>query len=248
MATEGYNGSFNPSKYNVLPDDKVFLIQCLHKFYSTLNSRGNLKILDYGCGPSLENDISAATKAAEITMADYCKPNRDHMKEWLKGTAKHDLSIYLKHFQPDIGADLKKAVAETERELKSKIKAVVWCDFTKDRPIEEGYEGPYDVVMALLCAGDAAGNSEEYISNLKRVLSLVRVGGTFVMCSYTDKEKAGIDHYYMGKRKFTAYYMTTETLQSTLLEIGLVDIQMQLVPANFRGHNLVFITAKRNGH
>ena len=245
---EGYDNSFNPSKYITLPDDKVFLMRCLHKFYSTLNGHDKLKILDYGCGPSLENEISAVSKAAEITMADYCKPNRDHVKEWLQGKAKHDLSVYLKHLQPDIrdDRDLERAVAaEAEKELKKKIKAVVWCDFTKDRPIEEGHEGPYDVVMALWCMGHAAGNAEEYATNLKRVLSLVRVEGILVMSSYTNKEKGGINHYYMGKRRLSVYCMTTETLCDILLDLGLVDVKLQKVTSNQEGFNVTFITAKK---
>ena len=97
------------------------------------------------------------------------------MKEWLKGTAEHDLSVHLKHLQPDIGADFEKAVAEIEKELKRKIKVVVWCDFTKDKTIEEGHEGPYDIVMALFTVGHSATNGDEYVAQLQRILSLVRV-------------------------------------------------------------------------
>ena len=176
---KGYDDKFDVTTYMVRPRDKEFIMKCLDRFFSTVSGCDDLKILDCGCGPSLDNSISAAPKAAEIVMADYCKPNRDHMKEWLKGAVKHDLSNYIKYSRPNIGADIEKAVAEVENELRSKTKAVVWCDFTKDKLIEEGYEGPYDVVMSFLCLEDAAGDSEEYVSNLKRILSLLQVNGTW---------------------------------------------------------------------
>ena len=51
---------------------------------------------------------------------------------------------------------------ERQKVLRDRVKAVVACDITKDQFIEEGYEGPYDVVKSLLCLGVPATNKDEY--------------------------------------------------------------------------------------
>ena len=48
-----------------------FLHRCLHKFFSSVDEKENLKVLDYACGPTIVNLVSAASKATEITLADY---------------------------------------------------------------------------------------------------------------------------------------------------------------------------------
>ena len=47
-------------------------------------------------------------------------------------------------------------------DMQKAIKVVVHCDITKDPPIVKGYEGPYDVVMSLLCLEHAYCTRSEY--------------------------------------------------------------------------------------
>ncbi len=133
----------------------LFLLECLDNFFSNLEPN-SLKILDYGCGPSLANEISATAKASEIVMADYCTPNREFVKKWLQDPAMYDFSSYFKHVVQNLEGGSEQDTARREVELRNKVKAVVPCDITKDQFIAEGYEGPYDVVMSFLCLENAA--------------------------------------------------------------------------------------------
>ena len=38
-----------------------------------------------------------------------------------------------------------------EETLRKAIKVIVPCNITQDPPIAKGYEGPYDVMMSMLC-------------------------------------------------------------------------------------------------
>ena len=80
MADGLYNDDFEVSVYldffcNEEAEVHDFLLQNLHKFFSAAD-RDDLKVLDFGCGPTLANHISASSKAMEIVLAEHAKPNR----------------------------------------------------------------------------------------------------------------------------------------------------------------------------
>ena len=63
-----------------------FLLKNLARFYTSKvfdAAQNSLKILDYGCGPSIGLSISAAPKASELILAEYAEQNRKYLKKWL---------------------------------------------------------------------------------------------------------------------------------------------------------------------
>ena len=58
---------------------------------------------------------------------------------------------------------------------------MVHCDITKDPPIAKGYEGPYDVVMSLLCLKHACWTRSEYTTTDKKLATMVKTGGTLLL-------------------------------------------------------------------
>ena len=165
-AKGSYDDNFKVSTYlDFMVDSELmkFSLECLNECFSAIDSGENgLTVLDYGCGPNLANHISAASKATEIVLADYCKPNRDFTKKWLAADpSAHDWSFYFKHVVETLEGKSHQESIERQKVLRDKVKAVVACDITKDQFIEEGYEGPYDVVKSLLCLSNAATNTED---------------------------------------------------------------------------------------
>ena len=58
---------------------------------------------------------------------------------------------------------------------------MVHCDITKDPPIAKGYEGPYDVVMSLLCLEHACRIRSEYTTAVKMLATMVKTGGILLL-------------------------------------------------------------------
>ena len=135
---------------------KEFPLLQLHRFFTqkclTSNGRESLKVLDYGCGPVVAYNISAAGLNAEIVLAEYGAKCRSALNEWLSHSpTSWDWSPYIKHVVQNVEGRDEKEATEREESLRKAIKAVVACGITQDPPIAEGYEGPYDVVMSMLC-------------------------------------------------------------------------------------------------
>ena len=128
-----------------------FLLRCLANFFTVVSGDG-LKILDYGCGPSIPYSISAASKASDIILADYADPNREYLKKWLaKDPSLQDWSPYFKYVVQTLERESKEHAIKREEMLRNKVKAVVSCDITKEEFIEEAHnkKGWYDIVIAM---------------------------------------------------------------------------------------------------
>ena len=79
-----YQDKFNPSAFTVVRSVQAgHMLRCFHNAFKTVPK--NVKVLDYGCGPSLLPAIAAATKASEIVLAEYSDTNRRAIRQWLNG-------------------------------------------------------------------------------------------------------------------------------------------------------------------
>ena len=229
MEAKGYyDDNFDVSTYlDYMVDSTMvkFSLVCLKESFSAIDSGENgLTVLDYGCGPNLANHISAASKATEIVLADYCKPNRDFTKKWLAADpSAHDWSFYFKHVVETLEGKSHQESIERQKLLRDKVKAVVACDITKDQFIEEGYEGPYDVVKSILCLGNTATSKDDYLTHLRKLASLVKMNGTLLYSDVTvESTKWG--PYKLGDKEFGAFFVSIKDIVSTLQKAGLSEI------------------------
>ena len=143
----------------------------------------SLKILDYGCGPSLPCSISAAPKACEIILADYAEPNREYLKRWLaKDPSAQDWSPYFKYVVQTLEGGSEQDAIKREEMLCSKIRAVAECDIEKEVFNENAYNKS-DVVMSFLCLESACKDFNSYKSAIKKLTSLIKRGGYLLLYS-----------------------------------------------------------------
>ena len=230
-----------------------FLHQCLHEFFSGIDEQESLKLLDYACGPTVVNLISATSKATEITLADYSTPFREFMKKWLKDASIYNWSPFFSDIVENLEGRTHEEAVKREELLRGRVKAVVECDITKAQFIEKGYEGPYDVVMCFLALENTAASLDEYRKNLKRLASLVKENGNLLICDITHPTSESGSYEFMGK-KFDSFNSTDEDIVSTLEKAGFSDIVIQHMPKTDKDHiidltseeTLIFLSAKKN--
>ena len=200
-----------------------FLLGHLARFYKTV-SGSNLKILDYGCGPSLAYSISAAAKASEIVLADFAQPNREFVKRWVDGhPAAYDWSPYFKYVVQTLEGGTAEDANQREDDLRRKVKAVVPCDLLKDNFIDEHYKTTYDVVMSFLCLDAAVKDLATYKSGIKKIASLTKESGYLLLFS-TLRENCDEDtgFYTMNDVVYSFVVAKKDFIVSTLKESGFV--------------------------
>lgn len=194
----------------------------------------NLKILDYGCGPSLPYSISAASKASEIVLADYNKWNREYLQEWVdRKPSAHNWTPYFKYVVQHLegGSDLDTEKCETE--LRSKIKAVVACDITEDEFIDADFKVEYDVVMSFLCIENAVRGLDGYRSCIRKLFSLIKEGGHLFLLS-SLRESPGDGFYTISDIRFTCFSPKRHSVLETLKATGFIIDAMEYLPLQTR--------------
>jgi hypothetical protein len=222
------------SVYKALKD---FALVNVHKYflYKHSMSKGeSMKVLDYGCGPVLAYDISPAGVNTEIVLAEYTERCRSALQDWLdRSPSAWDWTPYIKHVVCDLEDKDESEVQKREDDLRKAIKAIAPCDITQDPPIAKGHEGPYDVVMSMLCIENACMTRQDYTAAMKRIATLVKIGGNLLLYSTVrnrDENDNTPGYYYVGKQRYVQVALPLQFVLATLKESGFAVADINMLP------------------
>ena len=204
-----------------------FALANLHDFFTTKSfpQGEQLQVLDYGCGPVIANVISAASVMdIEIVLAEYTERSRKAIQHWLDiKPSAWNWCPYFKHVVQTLEGKGEEETLRREAALRASIKAVVPCDITQDSPIAKEFEGPYDIVMSMLCIENGCLTREEYKLAVQKIAGLIKTGGTFLL-HFTVRNKEGQGYYHVGENKYVQVALPLQFLLTTLEETGFTKI------------------------
>ena len=239
-----YRNEFDPqafleASFKVPEQNKFrdFPIRQLSKFFSSWHvaDGASYKVLDYGCGPNIVHEISAAKVATEIVFAEYTEKNRNAVQRWLdKGESAWNWSPFFTYIVQTLEGKSKQEAIEREKQLRS-IAKVVPCDITQDPPIAKGFEGPYDLVMSSQCLETACLTQEDYRAAVKNLSSLVKPGGSFILYatirndSTIRNDTTKLGSYQLGSARFVYLPLTLEFIRTTLEETGFCNLIVEML-------------------
>ena len=232
---ESYHKKFDPKIYlqekftdvdsSPLKTSPLKPLYNFYKSYSATHSKG-LEVLDLGCGPTIAYVISAAEYASQIVLAEYTEPNRVEITKWIeKHSDAHDWTPFFKYVITEVEGRRSEEIATREEKLRNAIKAVVPCDLTKDPVMGSEYMQEYDVVQAFLCLEAASSSKDDFVSILKRIWTLTKPGGAFILYSVQRKEQPGPGVYDFGGTLVYNLRVSVEFVRSSLLTVGFDNIE-----------------------
>lgn len=203
----------------------VFPLEMLHKEFSLLPN--SLKVLDYGSGPVIMTVISAAAKAADIVLADYSSSNRATLRSWLDNDpTAFNWTPFFEYVVLNLEGKNPDEVAPREAAVRDKVKNVVSADINNSlRIIEEGFEGPYDVISSSCCLESSCSKREAFESNLKKLSALLRPGGRLMLYLTERKMDRESGFYYIGSQKHAIVSVNAEYVADLLRSIGFSDVR-----------------------
>ena len=207
-------------------------------------SCGELKVLDYGCGPVIANVISAASLASEIVLAEYTERGRTAVQRWLdRDPSSFNWSPYFRFVVHTLEGKSVQAAEEREEHVRRVVKAVVRCDVARDASIENGYEGPYEIVICSLCLCTACKTKVEFSKSVGRIGNLIKRGGVLLL--YTpeceDRDDLAYCSYYIGNDLYCAFPLSQPFLLATLKERGFDEIDFKRLQADQAIRDMGFI-------
>ncbi|KFM68538.1 Nicotinamide N-methyltransferase, partial [Stegodyphus mimosarum] len=120
---------------------------------------------------------------------------------------------------------------ELESRIRKSVKCVVRSDLLSDTvlPLEPliatETEPPFDLVISVLCIETAAPDYEGYIDILKRINSLLKVGGGLIICGYENGSM-----WQVGDKTFHHIKLTTKQLLEALGTAGFGKCDLRTCP------------------
>ena len=203
-----------------------------HKAFESLTG-SSLKILDYGCGPVIQNSISAAAHASEIVFCDIAESNLEAVRKWLKNDpAAFDWTPHFDYVVQLLEGKGEKEAREREAKLRAVAKGPVHCDIYGEPPIEKGYEGPYDVVIDDGCLQAACTTSESFKESVAKLASLAKSGGTLMLFGTDISMEIPTVVTTIGNKEFNCLCITKEFIAETLREAGYSEVQTYFWPTD----------------
>ena len=252
---DGYHDSFDPHVYMMekFPGQVLEwhpeVFGSFHDLFRSFpaTATGCLKVLDYGTGPTLAFQISAAKYASEIVLAEYTEKNRAALQLWLNGDAKaYDWTPYFKYVVQSLEGKSEQEATSRQEQLRKVVKAVVPCDISRDVAIERGYEGPYDVIISSLCLQTACATKDEYTAAMPKLLQLLKPGGKIALLGVESRRPNAPTSYCVGSARFHDLFTSEEFTIASLQQAGFCDtVSKRLLYGFTTTTTLLFTTASR---
>ena len=231
-----------------------FMLKNLSQFYGEFPPESDLKVLDYGCGPTLAFSISVAPKARQIVLADYSQSNLDSIVEWLNRDPRaYNWTPTFKHVLRDLEGlsdELATVVAKREERLRHSVEGTVRCDVRTDDFIAERYRRIYNVVMCFLCLESAFRDLQGYRSGVEKLASLLEVGGHLLLsCALREGRDASQTSYFVRGVEFNDVVLGRDFVLETLLGCGFrvtKEDYLPLPPDHFENcDGFLFVSAQK---
>lgn len=136
-------------------------------------------------------------------------------------------------------------VNEMEPETKKLITEIVHCDCLSDEVVQtsEKIFGSIDIVVTIFTLEYCCLTTDEYKAAIKRVASLVKEGGYFIMGGILEETWCSF-----GGRKFNCLYITKDFMLECLKEAGLlINFEDNQPTSLYYEINGMFLIAAKKG-
>ena len=202
----------------------LFPLEMFHKEFSSLPT--SLKILDYGTGPVIMSLISASTKASELVLAEHSANNREALRSWLADEpGAFNWTPFFEHVVHRLEGKGIQEVAAREALVRTKVSHVVSADLDGSTIIEDGFEGPYDVVSSSGCLDSCGSTRDTFKRNLQNLSALVKPGGRIMLFLSERNMEPESAVYYIGSQKHNIVSVNAAFVADLLKTFGYTDIK-----------------------
>lgn len=104
---------------------------------------------------------------------------------------------------------------EILRRTRKAIRKVVPCNALDPRVLPEEHWETFDVVLSSLCLESAACDDETYIRGVSNIASLVKPGGTLILCGV-----GGCSEFFCGETYFPSGDLNVDLIKDALQQAG----------------------------
>ncbi|MEE6467745.1 hypothetical protein FKM82_008045 [Ascaphus truei] len=213
----------------IAEDTQHFIIRMLYKIFSSGEVTGKT-LLDITKGPAIHPLLPACESFQEIIVAESNESAKRDLEKWLnKEPDVFDWSHSSKFLCELEGKSA--TWQEKEDQLRKAITRIIICDFTKENPLHPVILPPVDCLLSCTYLEVVSKDLDAYRNNLKKVSSLIKVGGHLVLFLFIS-----MSYYMVGEHKF--YYLSCdeEFVRKALTDTGFVIKSVDIQPGKKNTH------------
>ena len=139
----------------------------------------------FGVGPTLHHVFPLALGASEIHLGDYLPRNLDEISRWIsRDESAHDWHPFVRDTLKCEGIEMPSCrdvlTAKSSRAKRSRRSWLSTC--ATNRALLD-LEWRYATVLSAYCADSATADLGEWQAYMRRIIRLVRPGGTFLLAA-----------------------------------------------------------------
>lgn len=198
--------------YQKVQPDEIETIKFLTERFSII--KGQPRMIEVGCGPTLHHVFAAAPFVSSIVMSDYLEGNLAEVQKWVKNDAeKHDWTPFVKYTLQCEGISESKGERVVEREslTRRKIVGTTIVDLSQNKPLGNEYQETWPLVLSCYCADSATSDHASWEKYMRNLASLVAPGGVLITTAL--RKTAG---YIVGDRYFPSANIDEDDLARVL--------------------------------
>lgn len=170
-------------------------------------------VLIVGVGPTLHHVFPIAIQASEIHLGDYLRCNLDEIARWIEqDEGAHDWQPFVSHTLrcEGMAAPTRQDIADREYLTRARITTLLEVDIRNDRPLAES-QRCYGTVLSAYCADSATSDPEEWQVYMRRIVGLVRPGGTLLVAALGQTHS-----YFVGGKAFPSPSLDAADMERVL--------------------------------
>ncbi|XP_066462074.1 indolethylamine N-methyltransferase-like [Eleutherodactylus coqui] len=150
------------------------------KLLSALGSIGRCSVIDLVMGLDITHLIVLLDTCHDITVLNANAHNAAELEKWRQNKPDAlDFSHAIKKVCDLIGS--RERAQELEVKLRKKMKRILHCDFTKENIADPHVLPKVDCILSVWGLGPVSKDQASYTDNMKKLASLLNVGGKMVM-------------------------------------------------------------------
>ena len=152
-------------------------------------------VLVFGAGPTLHHVFLLARRASEIHLGDYLRSNLDEIARWIScESGAHDWQAFVRHTLQCEGMaePTQSDILEREHLTRGKIARLMEVDVRHERPLGQA-QRQYATVVSAYCANSSTAELDSWQVYMRRIMGLVRPGGTLLVAALRGTHSYFID-------------------------------------------------------
>ncbi|XP_073469155.1 nicotinamide N-methyltransferase-like [Aquarana catesbeiana] len=230
------------------PENKEFVdALVIHpgRMLTRIFSSGILKggtMIDLVSGPTLAHLFVFTDYFKEIIVLDSADASISEIKKWLKNDPD---AVYWSHAAKHMSMQKggRSTWEEEEEKLRQAVTQVLKCDFSKDNPVEPVVLNPVNCVFSSFYLESVSKDRETYIANLRKVGSLLNVGGHLVLFVPIN-----MTFYKIDCHKYSVLSVDSDFVIKSIMEAGFSIVHSEQYQSAMRSHlcdqsHILFVVA-----